>query len=171
MAALGRWPTRGVPPSDCKVKLVPLDEERRAESEVWLAFTGHALVDPTSESDPSAHPGQLQRLRGAVTMLADAGLAGDLDVTEASRLRSPPGRPRPARGHAPEQVPPSRVTTVIARHLDTLQADGAVLAAADVEQLPSSWRRLRVLIEPCAVQAALRVSRGLLSDELTPCTR
>jgi AcrR family transcriptional regulator len=27
-------------------ELVPLDEERRAEAEVWLAFTGHALVDP-----------------------------------------------------------------------------------------------------------------------------
>jgi len=27
-------------------ELVPLDDERRAEAEVWLAFTGRALVDP-----------------------------------------------------------------------------------------------------------------------------
>ena len=27
-------------------ELLPLDEERRAENEVWLAFSGRALVDP-----------------------------------------------------------------------------------------------------------------------------
>ena len=31
-------------------ELVPLDDERRAESEVWLAFTGHALVDPAQRA-------------------------------------------------------------------------------------------------------------------------
>ena len=153
-------------------ELVPLDEERRAESEVWLAFTGHALVDPTPASI-HRHPrsSAALRVRGHHAGRRRPG-RGDLDVR-------PGGQRLPAlldglALHAvmrPEQVPPSRVTAVIARHLD-LQADGAVLVAtADVEQLPSSWRRLRLLIEPCAVQAALACHTGLLSDELTPCTR
>jgi hypothetical protein len=35
-------------------ELVPLDDERRAEAEVWLAFTGQALVDPGSGPSTSA---------------------------------------------------------------------------------------------------------------------
>ena len=107
-------------------ELVPLDEERRAESEVWLAFTGHALVDPAQRA---IHQRIHDQLNGAcaiaVTMLADAGLAaGDLDVAlEASRLHALLDGLALHAVMRPEQVPPSRVTAVIARHLDTLQAE------------------------------------------------
>jgi AcrR family transcriptional regulator len=59
-------------------ELVPLDDERRAESEVWLAFTGHALVDPAQRA---IHQRIHDQLNGAcataITILADAGLTAE----------------------------------------------------------------------------------------------
>ena len=71
-------------------ELVPLDDERRA-SEVWLAFTGHALVDPAQRA---IHQRIHDQLNGAcataITILAEAGLTAEgLDVAlEASRLHA-----------------------------------------------------------------------------------
>jgi AcrR family transcriptional regulator len=106
-------------------ELVPLDEERRAEAEVWLAFTGHALVDPDQRA---IHQRIHDELNGAcataVTLLADAGLVpGNLDVAlEAARLHAILDGLAVHAVMRPERVPPSRITAVIARHLDTLQA-------------------------------------------------
>ena len=106
-------------------ELVPLDEERRAEAEVWLAFTGHALVDPDQRA---IHQRIDDELNGAcataVTLLADAGLVpGDLDVAlEAARLHAILDGLAVHAVMRPERVPPSRITAVIAHHLDTLQA-------------------------------------------------
>jgi AcrR family transcriptional regulator len=106
-------------------ELVPLDEERRAEAEVWLAFTGHALVDPDQRA---IHQRIHDELDGAcataVTLLADAGLVpGDLDVAlEAARLHAILDGLAVHAVMRPERVPPSRITAVIAHHLDTLQA-------------------------------------------------
>ena len=105
-------------------ELVPLDDERRAESEVWLAFTGHALVDPAQRA---IHQRIHDQLNGAcataVTILADAGLTAEgLDVAlEASRLHALLDGLALHAGMRPERVPPSRITAVIARHLDTLE--------------------------------------------------
>ena len=104
-------------------QLVPLDDERRAESEVWLAFTGRALVDPQQRA---IHQRIHDQLNGActtaITLLVDAGLAADgLDVAlEASRLHALLDGLALHAVMRPERVPPSRVTAVIARHLDTL---------------------------------------------------
>ncbi len=104
-------------------ELVPLDDERRAESEVWLAFTGHALVDPAQRA---IHQRIHDQLNGAcataITILADAGLTADgLDVAlEASRLHALLDGLALHAVMRPEQVSPSKVTAVIARHLDTL---------------------------------------------------
>jgi AcrR family transcriptional regulator len=106
-------------------ELVPLDEERRAEAEVWLAFTGHALVDPDQRA---IHQRIHDELDGAcataVTLLADAGLVpGNLDVAlEAARLHAILDGLAVHAVMRPERVPPSRITAVIAHHLDTLQA-------------------------------------------------
>jgi AcrR family transcriptional regulator len=106
-------------------ELVPLDEERRAEAEVWLAFTGHALVDPDQRA---IHQRIHDELNGAcataVTLLADAGLVpGNLDVAlEAARLHAILDGLAVHAVMRPERVPPSRITAVIAHHLDTLQA-------------------------------------------------
>jgi BetI-type transcriptional repressor, C-terminal len=102
---------------------VPLDDERRAESEVWLAFTGRALVDPQQRA---IHQRIHDQLNGActtaITLLVDAGLAADgLEVAlEASRLHALLDGLALHAVMRPERVPPSRVTAVIARHLDTL---------------------------------------------------
>ena len=106
-------------------ELVPLDQERRAEAEVWLAFTGHALVDPDQRA---IHQRIHDELNGAcataVTLLADAGLVpGNLDVAlEAARLHAILDGLAVHAVMRPERVPPSRITAVIAHHLDTLQA-------------------------------------------------
>ena len=106
-------------------ELVPLDDERRAESEVWLAFTARALVDPDQRA---IHQGIHDQLRGAcataITLLADAGLTpADLDVDlEATRLHALLDGLAVHAVMRPEQVTPDRITAVIARHLDTLQA-------------------------------------------------
>jgi AcrR family transcriptional regulator len=104
-------------------QLVPLDDERRAESEVWLAFTGRALVDPRQRA---IHQQIHDQLNGACTtainLLVEAGLATEgLDVAlEASRLHALLDGLALHAVMRPEWVPPSRVTAVIARHLDTL---------------------------------------------------
>lgn len=108
-------------------ELVPLDDERRAESEVWLAFTAHALVDPNQRA---IHQRIHDELNGAcataITLLADAGLTPpDLDIPlEATRLHALLDGLAVHAVMRPEQVTPDRITAVIARHLDTLQASG-----------------------------------------------
>jgi AcrR family transcriptional regulator len=105
-------------------ELVPLDDERRAESEVWLAFTGHALVDPAQRA---IHQRIHDQLNGAcataITILADAGLTAEgLDVAlEASRLHALLDGLALHAVMRPERVSPSLITAVIARHLDTLE--------------------------------------------------
>src|SRR5919106_1325948 len=72
-------------------QLVPLDDERRAESEVWLAFTSHALVDPRQRAIYEQIHDQLHgACVSALTVLADAGqTAEDLDIPlEAARLHA-----------------------------------------------------------------------------------
>jgi AcrR family transcriptional regulator len=104
-------------------ELVPLDDERRAESEVWLAYTGHALVDPDQRA---IHQRIHDQLHGAcvtaVTLLADAGLTpADLDVpVEATRLHALLDGLAVHAVMRPEKVPPSRIRAVISHHLDTL---------------------------------------------------
>ena len=106
-------------------ELVPLDDERRAESEVWLAYTGHALVDPDQRA---IHQRIHDQLHGAcataITLLADAGLTpGDLDVPlEATRLHALLDGLALHAVMRPEKVPPSRIRATITRHLDTLTA-------------------------------------------------
>jgi AcrR family transcriptional regulator len=106
-------------------ELVPLDTERRAESEVWLAFTGHALVDPGQRA---IHQEIHDQLNGAcataITLLADAGLTpAGLDVAlEAARLHALLDGLAVHAVMRPERVTPAQITAVIARHLDSLQA-------------------------------------------------
>jgi AcrR family transcriptional regulator len=104
-------------------ELVPLDDERRAESEVWLAFTGHALVDPAQRAIHQRIHDQLEgACARAITILADAGLtADDLDLPlEAARLHALLDGLAVHAVMRPDQLPPARVTAVISRHLDTL---------------------------------------------------
>jgi AcrR family transcriptional regulator len=104
-------------------ELLPLDAERRAENEVWLAFTARALVDP-----------RLRALRDeGYDLLRDAcrrqvlRLAGprpvklDVDL-ETDRLFALLDGLAVHAAMRPTQASPDRLTAVLARHLDALAA-------------------------------------------------
>jgi AcrR family transcriptional regulator len=104
-------------------QLVPLDDERRAESEVWLAFTSHALVDARQRAIYEQIHDQLYgACVSALTVLADAGqTAEDLDVPlEAARLHALLDGLAVHAVMRPASLPPSRIVAIIARHLDSL---------------------------------------------------
>jgi AcrR family transcriptional regulator len=105
-------------------ELVPLDDERRAEAEVWLAFTGQALVDPRQRA---IHQRIHDQLNGActtaITLLVDAGMTAEgLDLAlEASRLHALLDGLALHAVMRPTKLTPSRIKAVLGRHLDTLQ--------------------------------------------------
>jgi AcrR family transcriptional regulator len=119
-------------------QLVPLDDERRAEAEVWLAFTGRALVDSRQRA---IHQEIHDQLNGACTtainLLVEAGLTAEgLDVAlEASRLHALLDGLALHAVMRPAKVPPSRIVAVLARHLDALRA-GPSPAPAGAVVLP-----------------------------------
>jgi hypothetical protein len=102
-----------------------LDDERRAEVEVWLAFTGRALVDPGQRAICQEIHDQLNgACASAIGVLHGAGLTAEgLDVAlEAGRLHAPLDGLALHAVMRPTKVSPSRIKAVIARHLDGLQA-------------------------------------------------
>jgi AcrR family transcriptional regulator len=104
-------------------ELVPLDDERRAEAEVWLAFTGRALVDPQQQAIYEQIHDQLNgACTSAVSLLDEAGLtAKGLDLAlEASRLHALLDGLALHAVMRPTKVSPARIKAVIARHLDAL---------------------------------------------------
>jgi hypothetical protein len=115
---------------------VPVDDERRAEAEVWLAFTGRALVDPQQRA---IHQEIHDQLNGACTtainLLVDAGLTAEgLDVAlEASRLHALLDGLALHAVMRPTKVSPSQIIAVIARHLDALQASPSHPLARDIQ--------------------------------------
>jgi AcrR family transcriptional regulator len=101
-------------------ELLPLDDERRAENEVWLAFTAHALIDPQlrvrrAEIDDELRAAALR----AVEML---GLpAGRERALEAERLHALLDGLALHGAMRPERLPPRRIIAVLRRHLDELE--------------------------------------------------
>jgi AcrR family transcriptional regulator len=104
-------------------QMLPMDADRRAESEVWLAFTARALIDPALGALRDEGWDLLRQVcLNLVRRFADADEpAPDLDAdVEAARLHAlvdgllVHGVLRPARAD------PSALRRVIMRHLDTL---------------------------------------------------
>jgi AcrR family transcriptional regulator len=101
-------------------ELLPLDDERRAENEVWLAFTARALIDPQlrvrhAEIDDALRAASLR----AVEMLGlPAGREGGL---EAERLHALLDGLALHGAMRPERLPPRRIVAVLRRHLDELE--------------------------------------------------
>lgn len=109
-------------------ELLPLDDTRRAENEVWLAFTARALITPELRAQHNEIHGALHQ--ACVTSLATLAAAG--------RARSDSATPLQAeRLHAlidglavhtalrPEQMPPQQIVEVVRLHLDALEAETA----------------------------------------------
>jgi AcrR family transcriptional regulator len=117
-------------------ELVPLDQERRAEAEVWLAFTSRALVDPQQRAIYERIHDELNgACTSAITLLVHAGQAAEgLDVAlEASRLHALLDGLALHAVMRPTKVPPSQIKAVIARHLDTLQPSPSQPPAAAIQ--------------------------------------
>ncbi|MGA9635418.1 MAG: TetR family transcriptional regulator C-terminal domain-containing protein [Solirubrobacterales bacterium] len=108
-------------------ELLPLDKERRAENEVWLAFTGRALVDPQLRARHEEVDEELRRAcRGALEELGSAGrLRPKLDLgLEAERLHGLLDGLALHTAMRPERMSPRLIRSVLARHLDSLDPEG-----------------------------------------------
>ena len=104
-------------------ELLPLDDERRAENEVWLAFAGRALVDPRLRA---VHEAVDEALRAACARaLQELGAGGrllpglDLEL-EAERLHGLLDGLAFHTAMRPDRMSPERIRSVLARHLDSL---------------------------------------------------
>jgi AcrR family transcriptional regulator len=101
-------------------ELLPLDDERRAENEVWLAFTARAPIDPQlrvrhAEIDDALRAASLR----ALEML---GLpAGRVRALEVERLHALLDGLALHGAMRPERIPPRRIVAVLRRHLDELE--------------------------------------------------
>lgn len=106
-------------------ELLPLTEQTRAETDVWLAFSAAAKYRPDlAEEAARAHAGiralvrrVLEGARGAGGLLDDL----DLDV-ETERLAALLDGLAMASG----RTPPELMRTVLGRHLETLRHPGSV---------------------------------------------
>jgi AcrR family transcriptional regulator len=104
-------------------EVLPLNAERRAEVEVWLALTGRALVDPTLRGLRDEGYDLLQGLcRLLVGVLVESGEAGpglDVDL-EAELLYAVVDGLAVHAVVRPEQATPEGVAALLAHHLDGL---------------------------------------------------
>jgi AcrR family transcriptional regulator len=110
-------------------ELLPLDEERRAENEVWLAFAGRALVDPRLRARHEEVDEELRKAcLGALQELGAGGrLRPGLDLElEAERLHGLLDGLALHTAMRPDRMSPRLIRSVLARHLDSLdpEADG-----------------------------------------------
>ena len=104
-------------------ELLPLDDERRAENEVWLAFTAQALIDPAlrhqhNEVHEALHQACTRSLEAlAAAGRADAGLASG---PEAARLHALIDGLAVHTALRPDLMTPEQIVTVVRLHLDAL---------------------------------------------------
>jgi AcrR family transcriptional regulator len=98
-------------------ELLPLDDERRAENEVWLAFTARALVDPSLRE---IHAEVDDALRKTWTGIAEALALDDPDF-EGERLHAMVDGLCVHAALNGDRLPPERVRAVIDHHLDSLR--------------------------------------------------
>jgi AcrR family transcriptional regulator len=105
-------------------ELLPLDDERRAENEVWLAFTARALVDPSLQD---LHARVDDALRAASVGIAEA-LGLDDPQLEGERLHAVMDGLCVHAALDGHRLSADRIRAVIDRHLDSLERchrDGA----------------------------------------------
>ena len=97
-------------------QVLPLDPERCAEMQVWLAFTTRALVDPRlRELRDGAHEALRGLCRNAVELLG-----ADDPEREAERLHALVDGLALHAVHAPDVTTPERQVELLAAHLDSL---------------------------------------------------
>jgi AcrR family transcriptional regulator len=107
-------------------QLLPLDAERRAENEVWLAFTSRAAVEPTLR--PLRDEGYDLLRAGCHTIVADLSAVGlaPVDVpAEAERLHALLDGLAVHAAMRPDIHTAESLTAAIAHHLDGLASEHA----------------------------------------------
>jgi AcrR family transcriptional regulator len=106
-------------------ELLPLDEVRRTEAEVWFVFTGKAPTDPGIRSLVlEVHDQLYQGFRIAMEALLPDTSAKDpaLLETEVKRLHSLVDGLAIHHVLFPEQLSAAEMTRIVRRHLDSLAA-------------------------------------------------
>src|SRR5215211_1004519 len=104
-------------------ELLPLDDERRAENEVWLAFTARALIDPAlRDQHNEVHAALHQACASSLETLAASGHAnGGLAPTlEAERLHALIDGLAVHTALRPDLMTPEQIVAVVRLHLDAL---------------------------------------------------
>jgi AcrR family transcriptional regulator len=103
------------------LELLPLDDERRAENEVWLAFTSKAMVDPALSAERDEGYDALRAAcRALVADLSAAGLAPTDLRAEADRLHALLDGLAVHAAMRPDIHTRRSLRAAIARHLDAL---------------------------------------------------
>jgi AcrR family transcriptional regulator len=120
-------------------ELLPLDDERRAENEIWLAFTARALIDPQLRGRYAEIDDALRAAcRRAVELL---GLpAGRQRTLEAERLHAVLDGLALHGAMRPELLPPPRIVAVLRCHLNELEGRANEPASLRTQ---TSWRGRR----------------------------
>ena len=104
-------------------ELLPLDDERRAENEVWLAFTARALIDPAlRDQHNDVHAALHQACASSLQTLAAAGNdnAGQAPALEAERLHALIDGLAVHTALRPELMKPEQIVAVMRLHLEAL---------------------------------------------------
>jgi AcrR family transcriptional regulator len=104
-------------------ELLPLGDERRAENEVWLAFTARALIDPDLRAQHNeVHDALHQACASALETLAAAGRlnAGAATALQAERLHALTDGLAVHTALRPDLMPPEHIIAVMRLHLDAL---------------------------------------------------
>jgi AcrR family transcriptional regulator len=111
-------------------QLLPLDDERRAENEVWLAFTARALIDPELRAQHSeVHDALHHACVSALETLAASGRANAHPemALQVERLHALLDGLAVHTALRPDLMPPEQIVAVVRLHLDALdnEADPA----------------------------------------------
>ena len=105
-------------------ELLPLDEERHAENEVWLAFTARAMVDPALGAlRDEGYDALRAGCQATVSDLSAAGLAPTDVHVEAERLHALLDGLAIHAAMRPDIHNAESITAAVARHLDALATE------------------------------------------------
>jgi AcrR family transcriptional regulator len=124
IAALGRAADPRQAVEQVLYELLPLDDERRAENEVWLAFTARALIDPELRvQHAEVHDALHRACASAVETLAAAGRAnaGTATALQAERLHALTDGLAVHTALRPDLMAPEHIVAVVRLHLDALE--------------------------------------------------
>jgi AcrR family transcriptional regulator len=126
IAALDRAPDPREAVEQVLHELLPLDEERRAENEVWLAFTARALIDPELRAQHNeVHDALHQACASSLeTLAASHGQdAGPRTALQVERLHALTDGLAVHTALRPDLMPPERIVAVLRLHLDALDRE------------------------------------------------